>query len=78
MAFARKRTLNQALLAGNPQVKKEVELVAIFLVLASYRMETLYNICFGPGNGKVKISSMQVVVLFIWEEYLECDIVNSV
>lgn len=39
-------------------MKEEVELVAIFLVLASNRMETLYIICFGPGNGKVKIDRL--------------------
>lgn len=63
--------MNHALLAGNSQKKQEIVLVTIFLVLAASRAEALREICFGPGNGKVKISDldkMQVAVLFIREE----------
>lgn len=71
--------MNHVLLAGNSQ-KEEAELVTIFLVLVASRAETLCVVCFGPGNGKVKISEldrMQVAVLFIREEYLKCSIVSS-
>lgn len=37
-------------------MKEEAQLVTIFLVPAVSRAETLCIVCFGPGNGKVKIS----------------------
>lgn len=38
------RTLNQTLLAGNPQMKEEVELDVIFLVPTSSRVGTVYHL----------------------------------
>jgi len=49
-------------------MKEELELVTVFLVLAASRAEALCIICFGPRNGKVKISEQDASSSIIYKQ----------
>lgn len=48
-------------------MKEEAQLVTIFLVPAGSRVETLCIVCFGPGNGKVKLSEQDASSTVIYK-----------